>query len=116
MLRTSMMAQLLGLGIYPVEGSGSISGLGTKILQAVQCDQKYIFVVCCLVTQSYPTPSRSHGLQPTSLLYPWDSPGKNIGVGCHALLQGIPDLSIELALLLGRQIFYHWEAYTYTYI
>ena len=34
-----MMAQLLGLGIYPVEGSGSISGLGTKILQAVQCDQ-----------------------------------------------------------------------------
>ena len=30
-----------------------------------------------------------HGLQPASLLYPWDSPGKNIGVGCHALLQGI---------------------------
>ena len=23
------------------------------------------------------------------LLCPWDSPGKNIGVGCHALLQGI---------------------------
>ena len=22
-------------------------------------------------------------------LYPWDSPGKNTGVGCHALLQGI---------------------------
>ena len=25
----------------------------------------------------------------TSLLCPWDSPGKNTGVGCHALLQGI---------------------------
>ena len=24
-----------------------------------------------------------------SLLCPWDSPGKNTGVGCHALLQGI---------------------------
>ena len=31
----------------------------------------------------------SHGLQPTRLLYPWDSPGKNTGVGCHFLLQGI---------------------------
>ena len=28
-------------------------------------------------------------LQPTRLLCPWDSPGKNSGVGCHALLQGI---------------------------
>ena len=24
----------------------------------------------------------------TSLLCPWDSPGKNTGVGCYALLQG----------------------------
>ena len=31
-----------------------------------------------------------HGLQPARLLCPWDSPGKNTGVGCHALLlQGI---------------------------
>ena len=29
------------------------------------------------------------GLWPTRLLCPWDSPGKNTGVGCHALLQGI---------------------------
>ena len=28
-----------------------------------------------------------HGLQPTRLPYPWDSPGKNTGVGCHFLLQ-----------------------------
>ena len=28
-------------------------------------------------------------LQPARLLCPWDSPGKNIGVGCHALLRGI---------------------------
>ena len=27
--------------------------------------------------------------QTSGIFYPWDSPGKNIGVGCHALLQGI---------------------------
>ena len=32
---------------------------------------------------------RPHGLSPTRLLCPWDSPGKNTGVGCHFLLQGI---------------------------
>ena len=26
-----------------------------------------------------------HGLYPTRLLCPWDSPGKNTGVGCHDL-------------------------------
>ena len=26
---------------------------------------------------------------PTRLLCPWDSPGENIGVGCHVHLQGI---------------------------
>ena len=30
-----------------------------------------------------------HGLQPAMLLCPWDSLGKNIGVGCHSLLWGI---------------------------
>ena len=29
----------------------------------------------------------THRWQPTRLLCPWDSPGKNIGVGCHFLLQ-----------------------------
>ena len=30
---------------------------------------------------------RPHGLQPTRPPHPWDSPGKNTGVGCHFLLQ-----------------------------
>ena len=30
---------------------------------------------------------RPHRRQPTRLPHPWDSPGKNIGVGCHFLLQ-----------------------------
>ena len=32
---------------------------------------------------------RPRGLQPTRLLHPWDSPGKNSGVDCHFLLQRI---------------------------
>ena len=41
--------------------------------------------VCSVVSDSL----RPHGLYPTRLLCPWDSPGKNTGVGCHFLLQGI---------------------------
>ena len=32
---------------------------------------------------------RSHRRQPTRLPGPWDSPGKNTGVGCHFLLQSM---------------------------
>ena len=38
----------------------------------------------CSVVSNSPWPP---GLQPTRLLHPWDSPGKNSGVSCHCLLQ-----------------------------
>ena len=39
---------------------------------------------------------RHHGLESPRLLCPWDSPGKNTGVGCHALLQGnLPNPGVE---------------------
>ena len=51
---------------------------------------------------------RPHGLQPTRLLCPWDSPGKNMAVGSHILLQGIfPIQGSNPGLLDCRQIFYH---------
>ena len=37
----------------------------------------------------------------------WDFPGKNIGVSCHFLLQGIFPTQGLNHLLLGRQILYH---------
>ena len=51
------------------------------------------------------------GLYPTRLHCPWDSPGKNIGVGCHALLQGIfltqgSNLRLSVSCIV-RQILYH---------
>ena len=46
------------------------------------------------VTQSCPTLSRPHGLQPTRLLCPWDFPGKCTEVGCHCLLRHMLYVSI----------------------
>ena len=44
--------------------------------------------------------SRPHGLEPTRLLCPWDSPGQNTGVGCPFFLQGIfPTQGLNLSLL-----------------
>jgi len=51
-------------------------------------------------------PLRPYGLQPTGFLCPWDSPGKNTGVGHHALLQGIfltQGLNLHLLHLLHLQ-------------
>ena len=49
--------------------------------------------------------SRCHGLQPARLLCPWNSLGKNTGVGCHFLLQGIFLVQgLNLGLLHFRQI------------
>ena len=39
--------------------------------------------------QSYPILWDPNGLWPTRLLCPWDSPGKNTGMHCQTLLQGI---------------------------
>ena len=49
---------------------------------------------------------RPRGLQPTWLLCPWDSPGKNAGVGCPSLLQGVFP-SQGLKLWLFRLL--HWQ-------
>ena len=59
----------------------------------------------CLLTQAFPTP----GEEPTRLLCPWDSPGRNPGMGRHFLLQRIfPAQGSNPGLLHCRQILYHW--------
>jgi len=42
---------------------------------------------CSLVASVMSNSVRPHRRQPTRLPSPWDSPGKNTGVGCHFLLQ-----------------------------
>ena len=57
---------------------------------------------CSVVANSL----QPHGLQPTRLLCPQDSPGKNTEVGCPSLLQGIfltqaSNLQLVSAVLQG---------------
>ena len=54
--------------------------------------------------------------QSSALCHPWNFPGKNTGVSCHFLLQGIfptQGSNLHLLYLLGREILYHcatWKA------
>ena len=52
-----------------------------------------------------------YGLWPTRLLCPWDSPDKNTGVSCYALLQGIfwswGWRCISWVSCIGRCVLYH---------
>ena len=61
-------------------------------------------VSCSVMSNSL----QPHGLKPTRLLCPWNSPGKNTGVDCHSLLQGIflTQRDPNLSLLHCRQILY----------
>ena len=69
------------------------------------CDIHSLPWVCCcgLVAKLYLT-LQPHGLEPTKLLCLWNFPGKNAGVGCHFLPQGI-FLTQESNLCL-----LHWKA------
>ena len=42
---------------------------------------------CCYVASVMSDSVQPHRWQPTRLCRPWESPGKNTGVGCHFLLQ-----------------------------
>ena len=62
----------------------------------------------CLVAQSCPTLCDPLNYRPPGSFVHGDSPGKNTGAGCHALLQGIfPTQGSNSHLLHCRQIVYH---------
>ena len=62
------------------------------------------YCACYFVAKLYVILLRPQGLQLTRILCPWDFPGKNIGVCCHFLLQGI-FLTQKL-----KSRFLHWQA------
>ena len=59
---------------------------------------------CYFVTKLYVILLRPQGLQLTRILCPWDFPGKNTGVCCHFLLQGVFLTQRE------KSRFLHWQA------
>ena len=70
------------------------------------------YVLCCALSLQLCPTLWALGPQPARLLCPWDVPGKNTGVGCHFLFQGIfPNQGWNLRvrhLLHCRRILYHW--------
>ena len=86
--------------------------------------KKYIDIcavcnVLCLVTQSCPTLCNPMDYSPPGSSVHGDSPGKNTGVGCHALQQGIfPTQGPNSDLPHCRWILYHlsYQESPYRYI
>ena len=72
------------------------------------CSTEPQHVMCCGLSCSAVSDSLwLHGRQPARLLWPWDSPGKNTGAGCHFLIQGLfPDQGSNPCLLC----LLHWQA------
>ena len=67
---------------------------------------KQRFPVLVLLVESCPTLCNPQTVARQAS--PWDSPGRNTGVGCHFLLQGIfPTEGSYLGLLYCRQTLYH---------
>ena len=83
-------------GKYKTEGNGE------EVVRAMLLQKRVTLAVASarvLSLQSCPT-LRPLGLWPARLLCPWDSSGKNTGVGCHSSARGssrpgdLPDLGI----------------------
>ena len=81
---------------------------------SVECGIKmFVRLYACVRAKSFQLclTLRPYGLQPAGLFCPWDSPDKNTGVGCHALLPGdLSDLGTKPTThvsSIGRWVLYH---------
>ena len=59
----------------------------------IHCITWYLCCCCCLVASVVSDSMRPHRGKPTRLPRPWDSLGKNTGVGRHFLLQCVKEKS-----------------------
>ena len=83
-----------------------------------------LYILLCVFSLSVMSRSMwPRGLKPARLFCPWNSPGKNTGVDCHALLQGIFLIQVSKLYFLQcmhcRQILYHWatrEAHSHNHL
>ena len=80
-----------------LKGRGRIDTVDTEGLLPCECVH-----VCAVMSNSL----RPHGLQPARLLCSCNFSGKNVGMGCHFLLQGIfPNQGPNLCLFC----LLHWQ-------
>ena len=75
------------LHIYALPFGLSTHSSHHRALSRAPCAIQYVLIACdgSVVSDSL----WSHGLGPARFLCYWNSPGKNTGVGCHFLVQGI---------------------------
>ena len=76
------------LSDQPLGGLYVVCGLWGELWTQTLTGWFHPIMQCVFVAQSCPT-LQTHGLEPARLLCPWNSPGKNNGVGSYSLLQGI---------------------------
>ena len=88
-----------------LQGRWDLPGPGIKPMSPALAG-RFLSTGVCLVAQSCPTRCDPMDYSPPGSC-PWDSPGKNTGVGCHALLKGIfPTHGWNPGLPHCRQILY----------
>ena len=116
--------------LYPLSHEGSLQGLHIYTWRVPKGDLlmtcrvavvlstihiMFKLFCCCSVAESYQTLLLPDGLWLARPLYPWDFSGKNTGVGCHFLLQGIfPNQRWTCVSCIGRRIgsiLYHWATW-----
>ena len=76
------LANELGVELHAVVAGTGIKGKVEDQILPYGVDKLFVFDAPGL----FPYTSAPHRRQPTRLPRPWDSPGKNTGVGCHFLL------------------------------
>ena len=100
--------------LYPIPGLSCGNEPQVPTMVACFLTQVFCFTSTCCAVLSCSVVSNTlwpREPYPTTLLCPWDSPGQNTGVGCHALFQGIfPTQGLNPGLLHCRQSLY-WLSY-----
>ena len=82
----SAMLSFILRNLYTIEKFLSLPISGILNIMCSQC----VCVCVCVLSHSVISDSwQPYGLLPTRFLSPWDSPGKNTGVSCPFLFQGI---------------------------
>ena len=94
----SLVVLWLGLHAPSARGQGSIPGQGTRshmVQRRLRMPQPKIPCVCVKLLQLCPVLCSPWTLARQAAPRPWNSPGENTGVGCHALPGDLPSPGIE---------------------
>ena len=99
-------------GGLPSMGSHRVGHGGSNLAAAaavfVLCTEVFLYWVHRYLCIDIYNCALCDPMEPSSLLSQWNSAGKNTGVGCHSLFQGISlTQGLNQGLLHCRQILYH---------